>query len=97
MADLNNLDDSTKTKKDKTNKKSKKELKSPVESQPPLGPLVPLGKPRDKLAKRPRYGYKYVIKMFIWEDNYYVCMYVLSKSDIVINYVLIFVLFFLEI
>lgn len=34
--------------------KKEKELKSPVELQPPLGPLVALGKPRDKL-KRPRY------------------------------------------
>ena len=41
-------------KKDKKKSKKDKELKSPVEAQPPLGPLVALGKPRDKLSKRPR-------------------------------------------
>lgn len=45
-------DDDTKPKKVKKSKKEK-EIKSPVELQPPLGPLVALGKPRDKL-KRPR-------------------------------------------
>ena len=44
--------DAAKIKKVKKSKKEK-ELKSPVELQPPLGPLVALGRPRDKL-KRPR-------------------------------------------
>lgn len=37
----------------KAAKRMKKDL-SAVESQAPLGPLVALGKPRDKLSKRPR-------------------------------------------
>lgn len=47
------ISDGHEIKKEKSSKKSKKEIKSPVELQPPLGPLVALGKPRDRL-KRPR-------------------------------------------
>ena len=50
------ISDGHEIKKEKSSKKSKKEIKSPVELQPPLGPLVALGKPRDRL-KRPRYIY----------------------------------------
>ena len=37
-------------------KKEKEKEKPPVEALPPPGPLVPLGsRPKDRLAKRPRY------------------------------------------
>jgi hypothetical protein len=58
LADMNS-DNSLKMKRDKEreDKKAAKKLKKEqkmIESQPPLGPLVALGKPKDKLTKRAR-------------------------------------------
>jgi hypothetical protein len=55
-----NSDNSLKMKRDKEreDKKAAKKLKKEqkmIESQPPLGPLVALGKPKDKLTKRARF------------------------------------------
>lgn len=56
------LPDPKKDKKSVSKKKSsKKDPGPPIEAQPPPGPLVALGKPRDKSIKRPRsVGFNYV-------------------------------------
>jgi hypothetical protein len=62
------LNDSKKDKKSSNKKKSsKKDPGPPIEAQPPPGPLVALGKPRDKAIKRPRSVGSQLAKSFIYE------------------------------
>lgn len=93
-------DEATKMKKerDKEDKKAakkmkkEKELKSPVEAQPPLGPLVALGKPREKPTKRPRCVWRKLDMTFdLLNSSHFNIYYLLYNNAILIGFLYCFI------
>ena len=73
--------------------KKEKELKSPVEAQPPLGPLVALGKPREKATKRPRCVWRRFDMTFdLLNSSHFNRYYLLYNNAILIGFLYCFVM-----
>lgn len=73
--------------------KKEKELKSPVEAQPPLGPLVALGKPREKPTKRPRCVWRRFDMTFdLLNSSHFNRYYLLYNNAILIGFLYCFVM-----